>query len=139
LKRFVLDASVALSWFIDVPVHADAERARNEIRAGARAVVPLLWELEFANGVLMAERRRIIDAVLADENIAKMERLRLAGIEADAGLPATREVLKLARKYHLTVYDAAYLELAQREGLALATLDRRLKAAASNAGVEMLW
>ena len=100
--------------------------------------MPPLWELEFANGVLMAERRSIIDAVVADESIVKMERLKLSGIELSAALASTGDVLKVARKFHLTAYDAAYLELAQREGLPLATLDKSLKAAAGKAGVELL-
>jgi len=138
LKRFVLDASVALSWFIDIPVHPYAERVRDELRAGGRGIAPVLWELEFTNGVLMAERRRIIDAAVADESIVKMERLKLSAIELSTALASTGDVLKVARRFHLTAYDAAYLELAQRGGLPLATLDKGLKAAAGKAGVEVL-
>ena len=100
--------------------------------------MPLLWQFEFANGVLVAERRRIVNAVEADESIAEMERLRLAGIEMEAGLPSIGDVLTLARTYQLTAYDAVYLELARRERVPLATLDKNLRAAAAKAGVKAL-
>jgi predicted nucleic acid-binding protein len=137
LNRFVLDASVALSWFIDIPVEPYAAQVRERVRQGDRAVVPPLWELEFANGVLMAERRRIIDATIGDETLAEMERLRRAGVEMDSAAPTIRDVLEVSRNYQLTVYDAAYLELAQREALPLATLDKALRAAAGKAGVKL--
>jgi len=137
LNRFVLDASVALSWFIDMPVEPYAAQVRDRVRRGDRAVVPPLWELEFANGVLMAERRRIIDATIGDESLAEMERLRRAGVEMDSAAPPIRDVLEVSRNYQLTVYDAAYLELAQREALPLATLDKALRTAAGKAGVKL--
>jgi len=137
LNRFVLDASVALSWFIDMPVEPYAAQVRDRVRRGDCAVVPPLWELEFANGVLMAERRRIIDATIGDETLAEMERLRRAGVEMDSAAPPIRDVLEVSRNYQLTVYDAAYLELAQREALPLATLDKALRTAAGKAGVKL--
>jgi predicted nucleic acid-binding protein len=138
LNRFVLDASVALSWFIDIPVDSYAIAAREMLEQGSRGVVPRLWELEFANGMLVAERRQIVTAVVADANMGKMEQLRFSLIEADEGPVSTRQVLAVARSFRLTVYDASYLELAQREGLPLATLDKRLRAAAAKAGVELV-
>ncbi len=137
MNRFVLDASVALSWFIDIPVEPYAAQVRDRVCRGDRAVVPPLWELEFANGVLMAERRRIIDATIGDESLAEMERLRRAGLEMDSAAPPIRDVLEVSRNYQLTVYDAAYLELAQREALPLATLDKALRTAAGKAGVKL--
>jgi predicted nucleic acid-binding protein len=138
LSRFVLDASVALSWFVDSPVDPYAAQVRDHMRGGLQGIVPQLWEVEFANGVLVAERRKIVDATVADESIAKMERLKFASIEVEAGPPPIGDVLTLARTVQLTAYDAVYLELARREGLPLATLDNRLKAAAGKAGVELL-
>jgi predicted nucleic acid-binding protein len=138
LSRFVLDASVALSWFVDFRVAPYAAQVRDHMRAGWQAIAPQLWEVEFTNGVLVAERRKIVDAALADESIAKMERLKFASIEVEAGSPPIGDVLTLARTVQLSAYDAVYLELARREGLPLATLDNRLKAAAEKAGVELL-
>ncbi len=137
MNRFVLDASVALSWFIDMPVEPYAAQVRDRVRRGDRAVVPPLWELEFANGVLMAERRRIIDPTIGDETLAEMERLRRAGVEMDSAAPPIGDVLEVSRNYQLTVYDAAYLELAQREAMPLATLDKALRTAAGKAGVKL--
>ena len=138
MSRFVLDASVALSWFIDHPVDPYAVQVRDQIRGGSRGIVPQLWLLEFANGVLVAERRKIVDVTVADESMAEMERLRLAGIEVEAESSLIGEVLTVARTFQLTVYDAAYLELARQEGLPLATLDKGLRAAAGKAGVALL-
>lgn len=138
MSRFVLDASVALSWFVDHPVDPYAVRVRDQIRGGSRGIVPQLWLLEFANGVLVAERRKIVDTIVADENIAEMERLRFAGIEVEPGPPPVSDVLSLARTFKLTANDAAYLELAQREKVPLATLDIPLRAAAGKAGVVLL-
>ena len=138
MSRFVLDASVALSWFIDIPADPYAVQVRDQIRAGKRGVTPQLWLLEFANGVLVAERRKIVNATAADESIDEMQRLRLASIEVEAGSLLVEKVLALARTFQLTAYDAAYLELALRERLPLATLDNRLRAAAGKAGVPLL-
>jgi predicted nucleic acid-binding protein len=132
---FVLDASVALAWFIDRPVDAYAVQIRETIQRGDRAIVPALWETEFANGVLMAERRKLMTDLEGDECMAEMDQLRLTSIEADFEFRSAREVLALARAFQLTVYDACYLELAKRAGLPLATLDKSLRAAAANAGI----
>jgi len=138
VSRFVLDASIALAWFIDHPVDAYAAEVRDKIRRGDRAVVPSLWETEFANGVLMAERRKLMTVLEGDECMVEMSQLRLTSIEADSGFRSIREVLTVARTFRLTVYDACYLELARREGLPLATLDRGLSAAATKAGIRAL-
>jgi predicted nucleic acid-binding protein len=135
VSRFVLDASVALAWFIDRPVDAYAVEVREKIRGRDRAVVPPLWETEFANGVLMAERRKLMTVSEGDECMVEMDQLRRASIEADSGFRSIREVLAAARTFQLTVYDAWYLELAKRDGLPLATLDKRLRAAAAKAGI----
>lgn len=135
MSRFVLDASVALAWFIDHPVDAYAVEVRENVRRGDRAVVPSLWEAEFANGVLVAERHQLMTVLEGDECMVEMSQLRLTSIEADSGFGSIREVLTVARTFRLTVYDACYLELARREGLPLATLDNGLRAAAAKAGI----
>ena len=138
MSLFVLDASVALAWFIDRPVDAYAVEVRGKIQSGERAIVPVLWETEFANGVLMAERRKLMSNSEGDECMAEMSRLRLTSIEADSGFRGVREAMVVARTFRLTVYDACYLELARREGLPLATLDKSLSAAAAKAGIRAL-
>jgi predicted nucleic acid-binding protein len=135
VNRFVLDASVALAWFIDRPVDAYAVEVREIIRRGARALVPSLWETEFANGVLMAERHKLMSVLQGDQCMVEMDQLRLTSIQSDSEFRSSREVLTVARTFQLTVYDACYLELARREGLPLATLDKSLRAAAAKAGL----
>jgi predicted nucleic acid-binding protein len=135
VKRFVLDASIALAWFIDRPVNDYAVEMREKIRRGDRALVPPLWETEFANGVLMAERRKLMTDSEGDQCMVEMDQLRLTSIEADSEFRSIREVLTVARAFQLTVYDACYLELARRVRLPLATLDKSLSAAAAKAGI----
>jgi predicted nucleic acid-binding protein len=100
-----LDASVALSWFVDISVSPYAVQVRDQIRAGKRGVAPHLWLLEFVNGLLVAERRKIISATVTDESIAEMQRLRLVGIEVETEPPLVEKVLALARTFQLTAYD----------------------------------
>lgn len=138
MSRFVLDASVALAWFIDHPVAPYAVEIKEEFERGSSGVVPFLWELEFANGILVAERRKIVNRHEAEEALAKMERLRAAGVEMDSGIALVRDIVALAREFQLTAYDASYVELASREGLPLATLDKKLRTAAVKAGIRIM-
>lgn len=99
--------------------------------------VPSHWQLEIANGILMAERRNRISRTEAAEafDIART----LPVITDDLTVARSgRETAALARQYGLTIYDAAYLELAMRQGSGLATLDKALSKAAASAGVTLL-
>jgi predicted nucleic acid-binding protein len=89
-----------------------------------------------ANGLLMAERRGKLTATEVDYGLNRLEAVMAAGIEVDTlGVPTIREAFSQARAHNLTAYDAVYLELARREGLPLATLDKGLRAAAAKAGI----
>ena len=138
MKRFVLDASVALAWVADSPMDAYAGEIELAVSDGSRAVVPVLWQLEVANGLLMAERRKVLTPAEAEQGLFDMERFLASSAEVDGTGAGMRQVTNLARTYQLTAYDAAYLELAIREGLPLATLDKELRAAATKAGVGQL-
>ncbi len=138
MTRFVLDASVALAWFVDGPVPPYAERVRNLVLRGARCVVPMLWHLEMANGLAGAERRGILTRSDCDLCLAQIELLVIQAIETDADSPSVRRAFTLASGHRLSAYDAVYLETAQRLRLPLATLDKRLAAAATAAGATML-
>lgn len=133
---FVLDSSVALTWcFDDERMVATDALLDRVVESGATA--PSLWPLEVLNALAMAERRSRIDAA---------RRQRLGGFLRD--LPVTIDVetasqawavtSQLATRFRITMYDAAYLELAQRLGLPLATLDRELRAAGGALGVTLL-
>ena len=136
MTGFVLDCSIAVSWCFEDEASevCDAllERVRDE-----GALVPCLWHLELGNVMIQAERRgRITSADVST-------RLELIGdlpIVTDDETPqrALHEVLAIARAENLTTYDAAYLELAIRRGLPLATNDKRLRIASINTGVQVI-
>lgn len=138
MKRFVLDASVALAWFVDHPVPPEAAKARELLLSGGTSVVPALWHLEMANGFAMAERRRILTAPALDECLTRLNQLLAHHIETSSTLITLREALTTARSSHLSAYDAVYLDTARNHALPLATLDRDLRAAAIKAGVEVI-
>jgi predicted nucleic acid-binding protein len=135
LKRFVLDASVALAWFVDDPVSSYARLVAQSLVRDARAVVPSLWHLEMANGLAVAERRQILTSQDVALCVAQIEQLLSQAIESQTDFISFREALTAARSPGLSAYDAVYLETARRERLALATLDQRLRRSANRAGV----
>ena len=136
MPDFVLDASMALSWcFAD-----EATDYSNEVQASLvdnTALVPTIWPLEVANVLVLAERRgRITEA----ERQHWLDYARSLPVEVIT--PTLEHILDviagLAVDQRLTVYDAAYLDLALREGLPLASLDDRLRTAAGNVGVSLV-
>ena len=138
MKTFVLDASVALGWTIDNPVPASATRARQALLSGARALVPALWHLEIANGLVVAERRGILAASDAMLALLQLEQLCAQALEVEADIVPMRQAFITARTYQLSAYDSVYLDLALRVRLPLATLDVPLRKAAAKAGVQLL-
>lgn len=137
MKRFVLDASVALSWFVDRPASPYALRVQQELLDGGQAVVPTLWHAEMANGLIIAERRRVLTASDVNACLTDIEMLQAHAIETSSRLPTMRQALTIARAFQLSAYDALYLDIARVEELSLSTLDNALRAAASRAGVEL--
>jgi predicted nucleic acid-binding protein len=122
---FVLDASVAACWAFEDEDHPTATLALERIRSD-QARVPSLWWFEVRNTLIINERRgRLAEA----DTAAFLRGLSRLGVTVDR-LPEEAGVMTLARKHRLTVYDASYLELAQREALPLATLDADLIRAA---------
>jgi predicted nucleic acid-binding protein len=135
--RFVLDASVTLSWVLENPVPAYASLVKQKLLAGARAVVPALWHLELANGLAVAERRRILTFDEVNAAVRLLEQLAAAAADTEDEVVPLRIALETARTYVLSAYDALYLGLAKRLQLPLATLDRALKLAAAKGGVQL--
>ena len=130
-----LDASMMLSWYFE-----DERGSTNHLleRVGTdRAVVPAHWLAEVTNGVLMGERRNRASPARVP---LLAELLDIVGPEVDhEGATQTVErILPLARAHRLTIYDAIYLELAERRALPLATLDQDLAIAARSVGVEVM-
>jgi predicted nucleic acid-binding protein len=133
VEEFVLDGSVAVAWYFkdEADPYADAVAA---CFPGERAVVPSVWPLEVANAVLMGERRKRSTEAQAAKWLAYLHSLPVT-VDDETSARAWSDVLSLARAHKLSAYDAAYLELALRRGLPLATLDDKLKAAAQTVGV----
>ena len=136
MTEVVIDASVALAWcFRDERTEATAtllERVQTDA-----AAVPSLWHLEVANVLALAERRGRITPAESTELIALLETLEIV-VDDETPSRALGRVLDLAREERLTAYDAAYLELAMRLGLPLASKDADLCDAAERLGVSVL-
>jgi predicted nucleic acid-binding protein len=130
---FVLDASVTACWAFDDEDHPDASAAFERMQA-EEGVVPGLWWFEVRNILIVNERRR---RIAESDTAAFLMNLSLLRLRADQS-PDENAVLRLARSHRLSVYDAAYLELARREGLPLATLDGDLRKAAAGEGVALV-
>ena len=131
----VIDASVTLAWIHgDERTEAIVSLFNNVAERGAH--VPSIWPLEVANSLLQAVRRGRTNPSLRDRALDDLEAIDIA-IDDETSEHAWHATLRLADAYGLTVYDAAYLELAQRRRLPLATLDKALLAAAPKAGVDL--
>jgi predicted nucleic acid-binding protein len=131
----VLDGSLTLAWCFEDETTPAADALMLKV-AKEGAVVPSLWRFEVANALQMAIRRKRIDSAYRDRAFASLSALRIRIDDAGDGF-VWNATVQLAELYKLTVYDAAYLELAQRMRLPLATLDSDLAAAARSAGVEV--
>lgn len=134
---FVLDDSVAMCWLLNDGRPADVAYALKVLDAlkQTSALVPGVWALEAANVVAKAEAKGLVTEARTQVFVATLTRLNINTDKATAG-QALSDTLNLARRYKLSAYDAAYLELALREGLPLATLDIDLEKAARKAGVK---
>ncbi len=137
MTAFVLDASTALGWMLDRPVPAGAAQARKLILAGATPVVPALWCHEVSNAIVMANRRGRITAAQVGTLATDLEEFMQA-VKTDPLLVRASVLIETAQRTRLTVYDAAYLELALRLSLPLATLDDKLREAARRAGLALI-
>ena len=132
----VIDSSAILAW-----VYSDETTAAvGEVFARLNergAWVPALWKLEVANVLEMGVRRGRHDAAFRDATLADLALLPIT-VDPETDRHAWGATLRLAERHKLTIYDAAYLELAQRRGLPLATLDSDLRAAGRAEGVILL-
>ena len=133
---FVLDNSVALAWCFEdeqtPPIMALLDRV---VATGAMA--PLLWPLEALNGLLVAERRRRLEPAKRAELAGLLRALPIT-LDDETADNSWEDTLRLAERFTLSVYDATYLELAQRRRLPLASMDRALRNATAALGVEVL-
>jgi predicted nucleic acid-binding protein len=132
----VIDASLTMTWYFDDETTPVTDALLDRV-ADAGAVVPTLWRLEVANAFQTALRRKRINTVYRDASLAELALMPIT-VDADTDTYAWSTTLHLAERFALTIYDAAYLELAQRRRLPLATLDKELRSAAPALGIELL-
>lgn len=131
----VLDASATFASFIQEKYTAAAQQIMRQV-AVSGALVPSLRRLEVANALRIAARRRRCEETFVDISLGDLARLPIA-VDAETDLHAWSRTLSLARECDLTLYDAAYLELALRKGLPLATCDGELAEAAKAKAVPL--
>jgi len=132
----VLDSSATLAWvYSDEITRTIKELFDAVVNSGAWA--PVIWPLEVANSLQTAVRRGRIKANFRDATLADLALINIQ-IDDETNNYAWSSILKIAHKYNLTLYDAAYIELAQRKSLPLASLDRDLRTAAKAMHITLL-
>jgi predicted nucleic acid-binding protein len=131
MSRIALDCSAALALFLDDEQPPLALTLLDAL-PDSELWIPALWRYEFTNALLMAQRRRRLTPARAEQILQQAARLPL---HLDAETPEPVALFVFAARHGLTAYDAAYLELARRRQLALATLDTQLIKAARDAGI----
>ena len=133
---FVLDCSVTMTWCFEDEIAPETDALLERLEE-TTAFVTAHWPLEVANTLRGAERRARLTQEIAEKFFTTLRALSIA-IDRETPDHAWGEIMRLSRQHSLTPYDAAYLELALRLGLPLATLDKELRRAAQNAGVMLL-
>jgi predicted nucleic acid-binding protein len=133
---FVVDNSVVMAWCFEDEATTYTEGVLDRLRE-TQALVPAIWPLEVANVLLIAERRDRLNEAQTAHFGQLLQALPILVEGADVAR-ILGPVLGVGRAHRLTAYDAAYLELAARQGLPLATQDSQLRKAAGNAGVALL-
>ena len=133
---FVLDSSVTLSWYFE-DQSTDATLALLDAVVENGAIVPPLWRLEILNGLQSALRRKKIDRAYRDASLSDLSLLPII-VDTETDLHLRDRTLGLADRFDLTIYDAVFLELAERRELPLASLDLKLRSAGEAIGIELL-
>jgi predicted nucleic acid-binding protein len=137
MEPLVVDASITVAWCFDDEATPYTEELLNWCSAGVNVHVASIWPLEVTNVLLTAGRKGRITEREIEEFIELLSRFSIQ-IDPVSMRRSAVEVRKLAQKHNLTSYDAAYLELAARKGLPLASLDTDLKKAAAALGVRLI-
>jgi predicted nucleic acid-binding protein len=134
-EGMVLDCSIVMAWYFADEQSDYADHVARRLPQHA-AIVPVNWPLEVANVLVIGERRKRSTQAHAARLLKTLKGLPIT-VDDETNLHAWETTISLARAHGLTAYDAAYLELAVRRGLPLATLDDTLKVAAHAAGVAL--
>lgn len=134
---FIADASVAIAWVVQSQSTLHTDELLSSVAAGAALYVPAIWPYEVSNTLLTLERRARLDKTQTVRAMQILNRLNPV-IDGDGPHITMDRTRELARKFTLTVYDAAYLELALRRRLPLASRDAALIAAENHSKVHNL-
>jgi predicted nucleic acid-binding protein len=134
---FVADASVGIGWIHPSQATDLTKRLLENAKDGASVHVPSIWHLEMANALLAAVRRKLMTEAHRQTGVALLAQLRLI-IDHESSHFAFSTISDLALKHSLSAYDAAYLELARRKSIPLASRDEPLRAAARKSGLKLL-
>jgi predicted nucleic acid-binding protein len=135
--EFVLDGSLTMVWCFEDEASYETDEIQDWLAAGARAYVPTLWHLEIANVLWACERRKRIKEADSTRFLAVLAALNIV-TDDQTEVQASQTTLALARRYDLSVYDAACLELTMRLGLPLGSKDEPLRRAARKVGLGVL-
>jgi predicted nucleic acid-binding protein len=135
MNRFVLDCSVTMSWCFEDEKTPEGDSVLDHLmKEGSQGIVPSLWRLEVVNVLNVAEKRGRLPAA---KSLLFLDFLLELPIVIDETPPDLKDILSLSRTYGLSAYDAAYLDLASREQIPLATSDNKLKSAANAASIPL--
>ena len=135
MDEIVVDNSIVMCWCFADQATERSDAVLAHLRKN-KAVVPAVFPLELGNAVVASERRKKLSRADAQHFLRLIQALPL---RVDQELPQRQlgDILALARQYDLSTYDASYLDLSMRAGLALATEDGSLRGAARRAGVTL--
>lgn len=134
---WVIDSSVGMAWVHHDQATPETEKLLTEVEAGATVVVPGLWFLEIANGLLVLQRCKKLTGAERKSALDTLAGMNLT-VDEEAPHVAFHRTSDLAEKHGLSIYDATYLEVALRRKLALASRDTALREAAKRCGLKML-
>lgn len=134
---FVADCSVGIGWVHPSQATELRKRLLEEAKNGAPVRVPALWHLEIANALLVVVRRKLMTEAQRQLGLSLLSQLRVI-IDDETNRLAFSIISELAARHTLSVYDAAYLELARRKSMPLGKRDEPLRAAAKESGVKLL-
>ncbi len=134
MRRFILDASVALCWYFEDQTAAYTEAVFDCLAKGEQALAPSVWPLEMVNALVVAWRHKSISSEQLENFIADLKDLPVE-IDSQDNERAYSSIFRMSCQHRLSSYDAAYLDLAVLHGLPLATLDKNLRSAAKRSKV----
>jgi predicted nucleic acid-binding protein len=136
-REFVVDASIGIAWVHPAQATTQSQGLLDLVASGAVVRAPALWPLETANALLVLTRRR---KLTDEERVTALAALAQMSVVLDYEMAALAfgKLSDLATRHGLSVYDAAYLELALRKKLAIACRDGPLRTAAKRARVKLL-